>query len=66
MSSNLSRDPLSILRQTITALDNDPEPPTPQLIALRELLDNRLKRLEAEHRCQTAGPPLEGPQANRA
>jgi hypothetical protein len=48
MSSNLSRDPLSTLRQTITALDNDPEPLTPQLLALRELLDNRLRRLEAE------------------
>lgn len=49
-----SRDRLRTLRQTITAIDNDPGSLTPQLEALRQLLESRLIRLEAEQ--QTCDP----------
>ena len=48
MNSSSPRDPLITLRQTITAIGNDRQPITTQLEALRQLLENRLSRLEAE------------------
>ena len=56
MKPNFPRDPLSTLRHTIHAMDHDPEPLTPQLVALRQLLETRLSRLEAEQHQHAATP----------
>ena len=48
MSSSLSLDPMSALRTAIAEIEQEPGPLTPELVLLRELLDDRLRRLEGE------------------
>ena len=48
MNSNSFLDPLETLRTTLAEIDSEPGPLTPELVLIRELLDNRLRRLEAE------------------
>lgn len=55
MNSNSPRDPLITLRKTIISLDSAPEPLTPQLEPLRQLLENRLRRLEDESARKPSG-----------
>jgi hypothetical protein len=52
MSSEPTSDPIGALRETITAIDQEPE--TPALAALRDLLERRLHRLEAESQTDCA------------
>jgi len=57
MTEHLTRDPLNTMRQTIEAIDSYPPPLSPQVQSLREILDSRLRELEAEQHRQTADLP---------
>lgn len=46
MNANPFSDPLHTLRTALEEIDREPEPLTPELKLLRELLDTRLRRLE--------------------
>jgi hypothetical protein len=49
-------DPIDALRDTITAIDREPGSPPPALKALRQLLEDRLHRLEAKSQMSFTDP----------